>query len=61
VLLPEVHPEVATFTVEHMNFTGVNDLHDDCIDAAVAAYDILAPLSDESAVQEEEFEAQRRY
>ena len=61
VLLPETHPEVANFTVEHMNFTGVNDLHDDCIDAAVAAYDILAPLSDTVATTDEEFEAPRRY
>lgn len=41
VLVPEdslAHPWVDPFLVEHAEFTGVNDRHDDQVDAAVAAH-----------------------
>lgn len=49
VLLPEdseKHPWVTKVVEELVNFTGVNDLNDDIVDAAVAAYDVLATVGD---------------
>lgn len=31
---------------EHSDFTGVDDAHDDIVDAAVAAFDLLSPMGD---------------
>lgn len=42
VLLPESAPWLDVFVSEHAGFTGVNDTHDDIIDAAVAAFDVLS-------------------
>jgi predicted phage terminase large subunit-like protein len=44
VLLPEDAAArwVDELVAEHSSFTGVNDAHDDIIDAAVAAFDVLA-------------------
>ena len=41
VKLPRRAPWVSDFVTEHAAFTGVNDAHDDTIDAAVAAFDLL--------------------
>jgi phage terminase large subunit-like protein len=65
VLLPEVPegtdaPEwLERFVTEHVNFTGVNDLHDDIVDASVAAYDVLATMTD-AVETKQEFRAPRR-
>lgn len=45
VLLPENaagSPWLSDFLEEHAAFTGINDEHDDIVDAAVAAFDLLA-------------------
>lgn len=42
VLLPERAPWLDDFVGEHAGFTGINDKHDDIVDAAVAAFDALA-------------------
>jgi predicted phage terminase large subunit-like protein len=47
VLLPERAPWVEAFVNEHLNFTGINDKHDDIIDASVAAFDELDSVSGE--------------
>lgn len=45
----ELPPEWVDKTLaEHSDFTGVDDAHDDIVDAAVAAYDLLAPGGDTS-------------
>lgn len=50
VLLPEQPDDgpriewLDRFVDEHVNFTGVADAHDDIVDAAVAAYDVLAAV-----------------
>ncbi len=41
ILVPEEAPWLNEFIQEHVNFTGVNDSHDDQVDAAVAAFDSL--------------------
>lgn len=44
VLVPqdsETHPWVNQFLAEHATFTGVEDAHDDQVDAAAAAFDLL--------------------
>lgn len=41
VLLPVSAPWLDAFVTEHAGFTGVNDTHDDVIDAAAAAFDAL--------------------
>lgn len=47
VLLPDGGaPWLNQFVDEHVNFTGVADLHDDVVDAAAAAYDALAVTPD---------------
>jgi len=42
VLVPRKAPWLEDFLSEHAGFTGVNDKRDDLIDAAVAAFDVLA-------------------
>lgn len=42
ILLPEGAPWVSAFVGEVCSFTGVNDAHDDQVDALAAAYDELA-------------------
>src|SRR6267142_721276 len=42
VLCPAGAPWLADFVAEVCNFTGVDDLHDDQVDALAAAYDVLA-------------------
>ena len=42
ILLPKSAPWLNDFLAEHAGFTGVNDKRDDLIDAAVAAFDVLA-------------------
>lgn len=42
VLLPSSAPWLDVLVGEHAGFTGVNDAHDDIIDACVAAFDALA-------------------
>lgn len=41
ILVPAGEPWVEDFLAEHASFTGVGDKHDDIIDAAVAAFDLL--------------------
>lgn len=41
VLVPEDAPWLSDFLEEHASFTGSKDKHDDIIDAAVAAFDLL--------------------
>ena len=41
VMLPERAPWLDAFLAEHAGFTGINDKHDDQVDAAVAAFDAL--------------------
>ena len=60
VLLPENAPWLDQFIAEHVTFTGVTDTHDDVIDAAVAAFDILQH-SAASTPEADNFEAPRRY
>lgn len=48
VLLPESAPWLDAFVSEHAGFTGVNDAHDDIIDAAVAAFDELLRASSDT-------------
>lgn len=43
VLVPRGAPWAAEFLVELASFTGLNDPHDDQVDALAAAYDLLAP------------------
>lgn len=45
VLVPEKAPWVDAFLSELGSFTGVEDAHDDQVDALAAAYDLLAPNS----------------
>jgi len=42
VLLPQSAPWLDVFVAEHAGFTGINDAHDDIIDACVAAFDVLS-------------------
>jgi predicted phage terminase large subunit-like protein len=46
VLVPEEAPWLDEFIVEVCRFTGVNDDHDDQVDAAAAAFDQLAPYAE---------------
>lgn len=46
ILVPKHAPWLDAFLAEVMSFTGVNDDHDDQVDALAAAYDVLAPSSD---------------
>lgn len=48
VLVPKDAPWLDAFLSEHASFTGVNDKRDDLIDAAVAAFDVLAGSGDDS-------------
>ena len=41
IKLPRTAPWLLEFVTEHASFTGVKDKHDDTIDAAVAAFDLL--------------------
>lgn len=41
VLVPAEAPWLEDFVTEHASFTGVKDRHDDIVDAAVAAFDVL--------------------
>ena len=43
VLVPTDAPWLDEFLAEVLSFTGLNDDHDDQVDAAVAAYDLLEP------------------
>jgi hypothetical protein len=47
VLVPEEAPWLDDFLSEVCGFTGVNDSHDDQIDAGGAAFDLLAPFREE--------------
>lgn len=42
ILLPKTAPWLDTFITEVLEFTGVNDLHDDQVDALVAAHKVLS-------------------
>lgn len=46
ILIPEDAPWASDFITEIVSFTGVNDPHDDQVDAGGSAYDELAPTSD---------------
>lgn len=50
VLLPERAPWLDAFVSEHAGFTGVNDTHDDIIDAAASAFDELSAGAKSGAV-----------
>lgn len=49
VLVPERAPWLDDFLSEVCSFTGVNDDHDDQVDAACACFDVLAPDLDKPA------------
>ena len=51
VLVPESAPWLDDFLAEVCSFTGVSDDHDDQVDAAVAAWDYLAPHAKERALE----------
>jgi predicted phage terminase large subunit-like protein len=58
VLLPEqseAHPVtwLDRFVDEHVNFTGVADAHDDIVDAAVAAFDVLSTVRENRPAEDE--------
>jgi len=46
VHVPEAAPWLDLYLSEVLSFTGINDDHDDQVDASAAAYDALAPTSD---------------
>ena len=50
VLVPTSAPWLDAFLSEHAGFTGVNDVHDDIIDAAVSAFDELATKGSEGPI-----------
>lgn len=54
VLVPEEAPWLDDYLAELCSFTGVNDDHDDQVDASGAAFDILAPYLGDRTVERPE-------
>lgn len=60
VLLPKAAPWLDVFVKEHAAFTGQDDDHDDCVDAAVAAFDELNSGVADTEVWEKVRKAERQ-